>query len=1149
MANIAENDGLLHHENGREHGDHLRNNCTILIGHDDAKEGKPEQHEGAEPLQTSSTVFVEVDQTEEDGKSSSSSSHTATALNELEHPEDGKEPDHPEHGKKPEHPEHGKKPEHPEHGKKPEHPEHGKKPDHPEHGKKPEHPEHGKKPEHPEHGKKPEHPEHGKPEHPEHGKKPEHPEHGKEEELLSLSSADEKKQAAAVASSSSTKMKMNERSTTTSSSDESDRKQKNVSSSSSSSSSSRSASDDLLARKNGGTSTAELKNTGGSSSSSSSSTDEKKKKKNNNKKEAAASSSLSFSSSPEALLDPKVSQWLHALRWRNELETMSVLYAKSVPTTNKPKNGASGVQRVPIRDRPISTSKNDVTERCSMLMAKSHHSIASPGSTSPPAMRHKQPEKFKHGDQQHRSHHRSTVCLSSSTVSPSLVMNRQSIVIVPAAGEGGTEGNEVPFSKSGTAPDFGADGGTLTKFALSLPNGASLGERLMAHRRECTPPSARKPPTTAGHRVPSTTMDYAELPLCEPAGNVYQPRIKYRRNRKGGSSAAVAATACGGAHTLPNQRRRSPFSITDSSPLRSGGLAVRPLAFRHSIRVNELESSELMGTGNRNFALPPSMSMSMFCTSVNKFNVGIEDESPYEEGTGSLDSGQCSGSSPPFFNNCLTATSCSSAALMPPVHHHHYQPLQRCHWHQRRFSDEATSSEGGTSSVEMTGKFGTIERNTNSVKMPSYARTANCIAQVLRLSSIIFAQLGTTLSEHRRLNGTKKLLTNTKAYIRLLAECPCAAQMPQSELELVRRAMQDAEGELLKYDSVQPNDYLGVCIRRMLEQTLLVFVRLISHYLSECANHDQLLLIALEQFVHLLLFGDELCLEAIRHKAVDNLLALALVPLTGSDTLKLLLRTMSVLCGTAKGCIQLLSIGGLELVLRILRDSTHADCSIEAAGCLAQLCSPAHCFLRLSPHSLQPLVPRLLKLVDRSPSPEALLLCLAALANLSAQCAGPTAELLYTHNAVLRLVRAAGREHSAGNLFVQEELVTIFTRMANRGFERALVAQGAIPVLCRLLQLEAVECQSQRQSDFQRRVSYKAAVCLGILASTGSGLRALYEHEVHKVLAKILCPGGVQASDNCGTALSITTTAPPIQLICSSISQRLQHTYHLETAV
>lgn len=40
--------------------------------------------------------------------------------------------------------------------------------------------------------------------------------------------------------------------------------------------------------------------------------------------------------------------------------------------------------------------------------------------------------------------------------------------------------------------------------------------------------------------------------------------------------------------------------------------------------------------------------------------------------------------------------------------------------------------------------------------------------------------------------------------------------------------------------------------------------QLISQYLSECANHDRLLLIALEQLIHLLLFGDELCLEAIR---------------------------------------------------------------------------------------------------------------------------------------------------------------------------------------------------------------------------------------------------------------------------------------------
>ncbi|KAL3125996.1 hypothetical protein niasHT_003593 [Heterodera trifolii] len=917
--------------------------------------------------------------------------------------------------------------------------------------------------------------------------------------------------------------------------------------------------------------------------------------------------------SDESSLDPKVGQWLQGLKWRAELETMSVLYAKSVPppTTapaaapNMPKHGpTAAVQRVALRDRPISMSKSDVSDRHSLLaFAKSHHSaIANPptaaGCTSPPRMRRKLQQNNSKQSDQLRSNHRSTVCLSSSGVSPSLVMNRQSIVIVPAsAGEdGGTDGDEMnPFNKSG-ATDCGTNGcGTLTKFAQSLPNDASLGERLMAQRRPTTTTtdawrlSTTAPAHKPDRRVPSlTTMDYAELPLCDPTAaassssvSVYQPRIKYRRNRKGGGGLSASVYACGssdggGGFTMPTtQRHKSPFrhNITDSPPLRSGGaLAVRPIAFRHSIRVNELdESNELMSMENRTFSMPPSMSMSLFCTSssTNKFNCGgVEDESPYEEGTGSLDSGQCSGSSPPFFNNgtlanasALVPSSSSYATHQPALllqrqHHHHYQNnnwFNNTHPHHQRQC--STSSEAGTtasSSVEMPAatKFGSniIEQrhgsnsSSSTTKMPSYARTANCIAQVLRLSSIIFANLGTVSSECRRFSGTKKLLSNTKAYIRLLSECPCAAQMPQSEMELVRRAMQDAEGELLKYDNVQPNDYLAVCVRRMLEQTLLVFIRLISHYLAECTNHDQLLLIALEQFVHLLLW----------HKAMDNLLALALVPLTGSDTLKLLLRTMSVLCGTAKGCIQLLSIGGLDLVLRVLRDSTHADCSIEAAGCLAQLCSPSHCFLRLSPHSLHALVPRLLKLVDHASAPEALLLCLAALANLCAQCAAPATELLYTHNAVLRLVKAAGREHSVGNLFVQEELVTIFTRMANRGFERALVAQGAIPVLCRLLQLEAgFECQSQRQSDFQRRVSYKAAVCLGILASTGSGLKALYEQEVHKVLSKILrsASGTVPSSSQNHGIMPAAANAPPIQLICSSISQRLQHTYQLETAV
>lgn len=60
------------------------------------------------------------------------------------------------------------------------------------------------------------------------------------------------------------------------------------------------------------------------------------------------------------------------------------------------------------------------------------------------------------------------------------------------------------------------------------------------------------------------------------------------------------------------------------------------------------------------------------------------------------------------------------------------------------------------------------------------------------------------------------------------------------------------------------SDYFSIVLRKMILQTLLIFAKIIPTYLSQCDNKDRLLTIALEQLVHLLLFGDELCLEAIR---------------------------------------------------------------------------------------------------------------------------------------------------------------------------------------------------------------------------------------------------------------------------------------------
>lgn len=186
------------------------------------------------------------------------------------------------------------------------------------------------------------------------------------------------------------------------------------------------------------------------------------------------------------------------------------------------------------------------------------------------------------------------------------------------------------------------------------------------------------------------------------------------------------------------------------------------------------------------------------------------------------------------------------------------------------------------------------------------------------------------------------------------------------------------------------------------------------------------------------------------------------------------------------------------------------NCSVEAAGVLTQLITPGHAYVKLN-QTLQPVVLRLLELVDSGKSCESLLLCAAALSNLSLQTKPiVVTDILYQHNAVQRLVRKAfrfsdppsnlkinkseksfqiRRLNSSSSIFVQEQIVTIFGRMAQKGYECALIAQGAIPALLKMLRVEDL-----KHGDYCRRIRYKAAVCLGTLATSGVGLKAIYEN-------------------------------------------------------
>lgn len=177
------------------------------------------------------------------------------------------------------------------------------------------------------------------------------------------------------------------------------------------------------------------------------------------------------------------------------------------------------------------------------------------------------------------------------------------------------------------------------------------------------------------------------------------------------------------------------------------------------------------------------------------------------------------------------------------------------------------------------------------------------------------------------------------------------------------------------------------------------------------------------------------------------------------------------------------------MIMHILCES-RSECSVEAAGVLTQLTNPRHSFVKLN-NSLRTCLLRLLGLVDECANSESFLLCTAAISNLSLQNSNAAVDLLYQHNAVLRLIQTLNRPHCA-NLFVQEQIVTIFSRLASRGYEQALIAQGAIPVLLQMLTV--VDANKASHGEFCKRIRYKAAVCLGTISASGIGLKAIYEN-------------------------------------------------------
>uniref|UniRef100_A0A8R1TK83 Protein inscuteable homologue C-terminal domain-containing protein n=1 Tax=Onchocerca volvulus TaxID=6282 RepID=A0A8R1TK83_ONCVO len=383
--------------------------------------------------------------------------------------------------------------------------------------------------------------------------------------------------------------------------------------------------------------------------------------------------------------------------------------------------------------------------------------------------------------------------------------------------------------------------------------------------------------------------------------------------------------------------------------------------------------------------------------------------------------------------------------------------------------------------------------------LPTYARVANTIDHVLRVCSTLHA----ALNDENSGKFTGNLICEAKVLITSIQCSPCFTFLSADDVETVCRMIFALESEEHCSERLAASDFLTVLLRKIIHEILIIFATIISSYLAECTNQDRLLVIALEHLIHLMLFGDEICHLIIQHGGLDSLLYFCEVPSITNGTLRLLLRSLAILCSNYQGALKLLTaifgflrkLNKFDLIIQLLLTSSIA-CSAEAAGILTQLTNPEQNYVRLG-NMMPRIVIRILEIIDKSKLAESLLLALAALANITVQEIG-TIDILYEHNAIKRIVQAYKRP-KCHNVFIQEQLLTVFISLANGAYIEALISQGAIDLLLSLL-----ATNNPAYANYCIRTQIRATQCLRTIAKHGIGLKAIHEMNGYPMILEVI---------------------------------------------
>uniref|UniRef100_A0AC34FIS7 Uncharacterized protein n=1 Tax=Panagrolaimus sp. ES5 TaxID=591445 RepID=A0AC34FIS7_9BILA len=342
---------------------------------------------------------------------------------------------------------------------------------------------------------------------------------------------------------------------------------------------------------------------------------------------------------------------------------------------------------------------------------------------------------------------------------------------------------------------------------------------------------------------------------------------------------------------------------------------------------------------------------------------------------------------------------------------------------------------------------------TTSPKLPSYARIADSLDHILRICSRLRQLLTTNIQEQSTENYKEEMLNKSKALVHILQKSAYA-------FHLFDKSMSENSGLLECLESLEQ-----VVDSEDLPQITKGFLNIVWKLVEET--------------IHLNCWVSEPCLEVIQSSTIQNLLALCELPTTPTDTIQLLLRCLSVLCGVRAACVHLLSLGGFSVILDYILNS-NIKCSIEAAGVLSQLTRPNYGLIELGKHSEAIVECLLIHVECHCKTAETMLLCISALANIaegmatSGESSDSTINYLFEQqNAISKILNAIKRSGTR-NVLVDEQVLSLLIH-----FPESAPQQDSLNFLLSILSQTEESTTTKNQ-----RLRQKASLCMRLLGTS-----------------------------------------------------------------